>query len=95
MSKSKSTPRNLVSVVCYDERGRPVIFLGQKHEVGWWARQLGFDPERGGQINYVLAPFAADEQATVETAVTQATDAVLTAIREGIDIAMNRYNRRG
>jgi PTH1 family peptidyl-tRNA hydrolase len=56
---------------------------------------VGNDFERGGQINYVLAPFAADEQATVETAVTQATDAVLTAIREGIDIAMNRYNRRG
>ncbi len=51
--------------------------------------------ERGGQVDYVLSPFAPDEQELVDTAITQATDAVLTTIPEGIDIAMNRYNRRG
>jgi PTH1 family peptidyl-tRNA hydrolase len=56
---------------------------------------VGNDFERGEQVNYVLSPFAPDELGTVETAITQATDAVLSAIREGIDIAMNRYNRRG
>ena len=56
---------------------------------------VGNDFGRGEQVNYVLSPFTSDEQATAETAVTQATEAVLTTIREGIDIAMNRYNRRG
>jgi PTH1 family peptidyl-tRNA hydrolase len=56
---------------------------------------VGNDFERGEQVNYVLSPFAPDELGAVETAITQATDAVLSAIREGIDIAMNRYNRRG
>ncbi len=56
---------------------------------------VGNDFERGQQVDYVLSPFAASEQETVETGITQGTDAVLTFIREGIDIAMNRFNRRG
>ncbi len=56
---------------------------------------VGSDFERGQQVEYVLAPFATSDQETVETAVTQATDAVLTFIGEGIDIAMNQFNRRG
>jgi peptidyl-tRNA hydrolase, PTH1 family len=56
---------------------------------------VGSDFARGQQVDYVLSPFAPDEQETVDAAITQATDAVLTTIREGIDIAMNRYNRRG
>jgi PTH1 family peptidyl-tRNA hydrolase len=51
--------------------------------------------ERGQQIDYVLSPFAPDEQESVDTAIVQATDAVLTFVEEGIDIAMNRFNRRG
>ena len=56
---------------------------------------VGSDFARGQQVDYVLSPFAPDEQETVDAAITQATDAVLSTIREGIDIAMNRYNRRG
>ncbi len=56
---------------------------------------VGSDFERGQQVDYVLSPFAEHEQETVETAITLATDAVLTFIREGIDIAMNQFNRRG
>lgn len=56
---------------------------------------VGSDFERGEQVDYVLSPFAPDEQEVVEAAITQATDAVLTLVGEGIDIAMNRYNRRG
>lgn len=55
---------------------------------------VGSEFERGQQVDYVLSPFAPDEQETVDAAITQATDAVLTTIREGIDIAMNQYNRR-
>jgi PTH1 family peptidyl-tRNA hydrolase len=56
---------------------------------------IGNDFERGQQVDYVLSPFAPDEQERVAAAITQATDAVLTVIREGLDMAMNRYNRRG
>lgn len=56
---------------------------------------VGSDYEQGQQVDYVLSPFAENEQEAVEEAMTQATDAVLTFIREGIDIAMNRFNRRG
>lgn len=51
--------------------------------------------ERGEQVDYVLSPFASDEQEAVDTAITQATEAVLSVVREGIDIAMNRFNRHG
>lgn len=50
--------------------------------------------DRGQQVDYVLSPFAASEQDAVETGITWATDAVLTFIQEGIDIAMNQFNRR-
>ena len=51
--------------------------------------------ERGEQVDYVLSPFTPEEQETVEAAIDQAAEAVLASIREGIDIAMNQYNRRG
>lgn len=55
---------------------------------------IGSDFARGQQVDYVLSPFVASEQPAVEDAITQAQDAVLTFLREGIDIAMNRFNRR-
>ncbi|ETX02646.1 aminoacyl-tRNA hydrolase [Candidatus Entotheonella palauensis] len=56
---------------------------------------VGNEFERGQQVDYVLSSFAIEEQEAVDTAITQATDAVLTVIREGLDMAMNQYNRRG
>lgn len=56
---------------------------------------VGNDFERGQQVEYVLAPFADDEREIVATAVAESADAILTSIREGIDIAMNQFNRRG
>lgn len=56
---------------------------------------IGSDFTRGQQIDYVLSPFAESEQPEVENAITQAQNAVLTFLREGVDIAMNRFNRRG
>lgn len=55
---------------------------------------VGQNYDRGQQVEYVLSPFAPGEQDAVETAITRATDAVLTFIRDGIDIAMNQFNRR-
>lgn len=56
---------------------------------------IGSDFARGQQVDYVLSPFAEFEKPAVEDAITQAKDAVLTLLREGLDIAMNRFNRRG
>jgi PTH1 family peptidyl-tRNA hydrolase len=56
---------------------------------------IGSDFAHGQQIDHVLSPFAESEQPEVEDAIKQAQDAVLTFLREGMDIAMNRFNRRG
>jgi PTH1 family peptidyl-tRNA hydrolase len=55
---------------------------------------IGSDFARGQQVDHVLSPFEASEQPAVEEAIAQAQDAVLTFLREGIDMAMNRFNRR-
>ncbi|MEE8301183.1 MAG: aminoacyl-tRNA hydrolase [Candidatus Tectomicrobia bacterium] len=55
---------------------------------------IGNDFARGQQVGYVLSPFTEAEQPLAQEAITQATDAVLTFLQEGIDIAMDRYNRR-
>jgi PTH1 family peptidyl-tRNA hydrolase len=42
---------------------------------------------------WVTSPFAPDELDTVDDAVARAADAVETVVGEGIDIAMNEFNR--
>jgi len=44
-------------------------------------------------VDYVLSPFAADEVATAEEMVDLAADACQAWLTEGVDAAMNRYNR--
>lgn len=41
---------------------------------------------------YVLSRFAKEEEKTLADVLDRATDAVLSIVREGIDVAMNRYN---
>ncbi len=55
---------------------------------------IGAEFERGGQVDYVLSPFAEAEHETVKMVIERATDAVLSFVRDGIDIAMNRFNRQ-
>lgn len=43
---------------------------------------------------YVLAPFEADEQATVLEVVERSADAVRMMLRRGIGVAMNTYNKK-
>ena len=50
------------------------------------------DPERVAE--WVLAPLDAAERALLEQAVARAADAIELAAVEGVDIAMNRFNRR-
>ena len=51
-------------------------------------------PAGGGDtVNYVLAPFAKSERPTVDEAIRTAADAVEAWVRDGIDQAMNEFNR--
>jgi len=43
---------------------------------------------------YVLAPFEADEQATVRAVVERSADAVRMMLRRGVGVAMNTYNKK-
>lgn len=51
-------------------------------------------PTHGSTINYVLSPFRPEEREIAGQVVEFASDAALAWIREGIDNAMNTYNRR-
>ena len=50
--------------------------------------------ERGGLVDYVLAPFPDDELADLDTALDLATEAALAFAADGLNAAMNQYNRR-
>ena len=54
---------------------------------------VGSDFDRGGQVDYVLSPFEAEEQTIIDEAVTRARDAAVTFVTDGIVTAMNRFNR--
>jgi PTH1 family peptidyl-tRNA hydrolase len=47
---------------------------------------------RGRQADYVLSPFSSKDREVVDEAVVRATDAIEAFVREGIDVAMNRFN---
>lgn len=51
-------------------------------------------PPPGQMVEYVLSPFEPEERVVAEKAFQQAADAVETAIAEGVQAAMNRYNTR-
>lgn len=50
---------------------------------------------RGGQVDYVLAPFSEEEAPAAEAAVGAAAEAALVFVEEGFVAATNRFNRRG
>jgi PTH1 family peptidyl-tRNA hydrolase len=49
----------------------------------------------GQQVAHVLSPFAEDEREAAAEAVALAAEAALTFVRDGMNAAMNRHNRRG
>ncbi len=53
---------------------------------------IGRPPEGASAINYVLSPFARSEMDRAQEMVDQAADAVEAVLREGLEVAMNRYN---
>ncbi len=48
--------------------------------------------EASGTKDFVLRPFLADEMPAIEAAISRATDCIETFVREGVEIAMNRFN---
>jgi NhaA family Na+:H+ antiporter len=55
---------------------------------------IGRPPAGRDPIEYVLAPFEPGEAERVEAGVAEAAEAVRAFVSEGIDAAMNRFNRR-
>lgn len=53
---------------------------------------IGSDFASGEQVDYVLSPFTAQQEPKIEAAVADAVAAILTAVREDLDAAMNQYN---
>lgn len=61
-------------------------------EVGRVRVGIGRPPAGVDPADYVLAPFAPEEEAAVGEAVERAAAAVETVVREGFEAAMNRFN---
>lgn len=49
----------------------------------------------GQQVDFVLSPFSEAERETAREAIDQAGEAALVFVRDGMNAAMNRFNRRG
>ena len=54
---------------------------------------VGGPPAGEDPADYVLSPFASQEAAPVEDLLTRAVEAIETAVEQGIEVAMNRFNR--
>ena len=48
----------------------------------------------GGQVDFVLSPFADDERSAADAAFEEAAEAALTFARSGLAVAQGRHNRR-
>ena len=86
-------------------RLRPGGSSGGHNGVSSVIQQLGTDsiarlrigisrPELGSTIAYVLNRFTRDEEQQLPRVIAAAADAALSWQRDGIDVAMNLYNRR-
>jgi PTH1 family peptidyl-tRNA hydrolase len=53
---------------------------------------IGNDFPSGGQVDYVLAPFSAQQRPVVDDALIDACNAALAFVNDGVETAMNRFN---
>ncbi len=61
---------------------------------GFSRLRIGIGASRpGGMVDHVLSPFSREEAATMAAAVERAADAVRCWLREGVEAAMNRFNK--
>lgn len=56
---------------------------------------IGRPPGRQDPVDFVLEPFAKREEADVAILVADVADAVLTLVREGLQVTQDRFNRSG
>lgn len=54
---------------------------------------IGSDLKQGPAEDFVLAPFASEEKEIAEEVTNKAAEGVMTFIHQGIEAAMNQYNR--
>lgn len=55
---------------------------------------VGDKPKGWDLADYVLSRFAKEEQETIREALKNTSDAVKTILTDGIDVAMNQYNKK-
>lgn len=53
---------------------------------------IGNNFSRGKQVDYVLSPFSPEQRIEINQALEVASDAILTFLRGGINLAMNEFN---
>ena len=53
---------------------------------------IGKPKYEGDMINYVIGPVPEEEQKQLEKGVEKAKEAVIEILKNGIDIAMNKFN---
>ena len=56
---------------------------------------VGDSFDTGQQVDYVLSPFSEEQREAAATSIGLAAQAALAFARDGLDTAMNQYNRRG
>ena len=56
---------------------------------------IGNDFPRGGQIDWVLGKYSADDMTELQPAIDTAVDVIKSFVLAGIDITMNQYNKLG
>lgn len=56
---------------------------------------IGNDYPRGGQIDWVLGRYSADELRTLQPAIDLSVDIAKSFVLQGIDATMNQYNGKG
>ena len=59
--------------------------------VGW----IGNDYPKGGQIDWVLGKYTADDMNTLQPSIDTACEIIKSFVLAGIDITMNQFNKLG
>lgn len=71
---------------------RSIIHYLRTDEVARVRLGIGKPPEHSNAVNYVLSKFAKSDAEKVEEMIFRAAQAVEVCLKEGLEVAMNRYN---
>ncbi len=56
---------------------------------------IGYDFPRGGQVDWVLGRYSDDEITMLNPSIDTAVEIIKSFVLAGLDVTMNRYNKRG